>query len=214
MQITIKGKQIDVSPRMRAHIEQKLTRLLRLVGDEARMNVTVVDEKTRSAKDRYIVHLELSNVRHLSPIRATASNVNVKTALDLVLDKVTAQLGRQKSRHTTAHRLPVSPVQVLALSRSGSLSEIEEASFPEETVFDDMALSATENEEIWSRITEIRRVETRPMAEQEVIAQMEREGLSFYPFINSETDSVNVMYRLATGEGYGLLVPATERVAE
>ena len=208
MQITIKSKQMDVSPRMRGHIEQKLQRLSRLVGDEARMDVTVVDEKTRSAQDRYAVHLELTNVRHLNPIRATASNVNVKTALDLVLDKVTAQLGRQKGRHTTAHRLSRSPMQVLALSRSGSLSESEETSF------EDVTLDSTENEEIWSRIMEIRRVETKPMDEQEVIAQMEQEGLSFYPFINAETASVNVMYRLPNSDGYGLLVPATERVAE
>jgi putative sigma-54 modulation protein len=208
MQITIKSKQMDVSPRMRGHIEQKLLRLSRLVGDEARIDVTVVDEKTRSAQDRFAVHLELTNVRHLNPIRATASNVNVKTALDLVLDKVTAQLGRQKGRHTTAHRLPVSPVQVLALSRSGSLSESEETSF------EDVTLNPRENEEIWSRIMEIRRVETRPMDEQEVIEHMEQEGLPFYPFINSETASVNVMYRLPNSDGYGLLVPATERVAE
>lgn len=208
MQITIKSKQMDVSPRIRAHIEQKLQRLARLVGEEARMDVTVVDEKTRSARDRYAVHLELTNVRHLNPIRATASNVNVKTALDLVLDKVTAQLGRQKGRYVAAHRLPVSAVQVLALSRSGSVSGMEEEAF------EDVTLNAVENEEIWSRIMEIRRVETRPMDDQEVIAQMEREDLSFCPFINSETNSVNVMYRLANGNGYGLLVPSTERIAE
>src|SRR5258708_30812957 len=86
MQVTIKGKQMDVSPRQRERIEQKLQRLSRLVGDgDARVDVTVVDEKTRSAKDRYAVHLELSNVRRLNPIRATASDVNVKTALDVVL---------------------------------------------------------------------------------------------------------------------------------
>jgi len=208
MQITIKSKQMDVSPRMRAHIEQKLRRLSRLVGDEARMDVTVVDEKTRSAQDRYAVHLELTNVRHLNPMRATASNVNVKTALDLVLDKVTAQLGRQKGRHVTAHRLPVSPVQVLSLSRSGGVSGVEEIPF------EDVMLESGENEEIWSQIMEIRRIETRPMNEQEVIAQMESEELPFYPFINSETNSVNVMYRLTNREGYGLLVPASERVTE
>lgn len=208
MQITIKSKQMEVSPRMRAHIEQKLRRLARLVGDEARMDVTVVDEKTRSAKDRYAVHLELTNVRHLNPIRATVSDVNVKTALDLVLDKVTTQLGRQKGRQTAAHRLPVSPVKVLALSRSGSVSDLEEFAF------EDVTLDSADNEEIWSQIQEIRRVETRPMSDQEVIAQMEREGLSFYPFINSETNSVNVMYRLANSDGYGLLVPAMERVTD
>lgn len=208
MQITIKSKQMDVSPRMRAHIEQKLRRLSRLVGDEARMDVTVMDEKTRSAKDRYAVHLELTNVRRLNPMRATASDVNVKTALDMALDKVTAQLGRQKGRHITAHRLPVSPVQALSLSRSGGVSGIEEEPVEE------VVLRPGENEEIWSQITEIRRVATRPMNEEEVIAEMDREGLPFYPFINSETNGVNVMYRLNNGDGYGLLVPATEQVAE
>jgi ribosomal subunit interface protein len=208
MQITIKSKQMDVSPRMRAHIEQKLRRLSRLVGDEARIDVTVMDEKTRSAKDRYVVHLELTNVRRLNPMRATASDVNVKTALDMALDKVTAQLGRQKGRHVTAHRLPVSPVQALSLSRSGGVSGIEEEPVEE------VVLRPGENEEIWSQITEIRRVATRPMNEEEVIAEMDREGLPFYPFINSETNGVNVMYRLNNGDGYGLLVPATEQVAE
>ncbi len=205
MQIMIKSKQMDVSPRMRAHIEQKLQRLARLIGD-ARVDVTVVDEKTRSAKDRYAVHLEISNLRRLNPIRATASDINVKTALDVVLDKATSQLGRQKSRHASAHRLPVSPVKVLALSRSGGVSEGEEA-FAGET-----ALNEAENEEIWSQIMEIRRVQTKAMSEQEVIARMEQEGLPFYPFINAETNSVNVMYRLANAEGYGLLVPAMEQV--
>jgi putative sigma-54 modulation protein len=205
MQIMIKSKQMDVSPRMRAHIEQKLQRLSRLIGD-ARVDVTVVDEKTRSAKDRYAVHLEISNLRHLNPIRATASDINVKTALDVVLDKVTSQLGRQKSRHASAHRLPVSPLKVLALSRSGDVSEGEETSVGA------TSLNEAENEEIWSRIMEIRRVQTKAMSEQEVIARMEQEGLSFYPFINSETNSVNVMYRLSDGTGYGLLVPAMEQV--
>lgn len=205
MQIMIKSKQMDVSPRMRTHIEQKLQRLSRLIGD-ARVDVTVVDEKTRSAKDRYAVHLEISNLRHLNPIRATASDINVKTALDIALDKVTSQLGRQKGRYASAHRLPVSPVKVLALSRSGSVSE------GEQTPASGPAFNEEENEEIWSRIMEIRRVQTKAMSEQEVIARMEQEGLSFYPFINSETNSVNVMYRLADGNGYGLLVPAMEQV--
>jgi putative sigma-54 modulation protein len=69
------------------------------------------------------------------------------------------------------------------------------------------------NEEIWSKIMEIRRIQTKPMSDQEVIAEMEMNDLSFYPFFNEELGSVNVMYRLDKG-GYGLLVPALEHVAE
>ena len=71
-----------------------------------------------------------------------------------------------------------------------------------------MAASLTEerNQEIWS-VMEIRRIPTKPMNDREVIAEMESLDLSFYPFFNEETNSVNVMYRL-DGGGYGLLAPA------
>ena len=44
------------------------------------------------------------------------------------------------------------------------------------------------------------------MNHQEVIAQMQTLNLSFFPFYNEATDTVNVMYRLEKG-GYGLLLP-------
>lgn len=198
---------MEIPARIRARIEQKLQRLARLVSDEARLEVMAVDEKTRSANERYVVHLTCTNVRHSNAVHATAAGVNVLTALDLVLDKVTAQLGRQKGRHTAAHRLPISPVHVLSLSRSGAVSGPAELAAEEK-------LNVENNEEIWSQIREIQRVETRPMNDQEVIARMEQERLTFCPFINAETQSVNVMYRLPNNQGYGLLVPAMEQVAE
>lgn len=199
MQITIKSKQMEVPTRIRARIERKLQKLSRLVGEGARVNVTVSDEKTRSAKDRYVVHLEFSNIPY--SVRAAATDVNVTTALDIAMDKVTTQLSRQKGRQAAAHRLPESPVKVLALSREGVV-------FQEEEIFTEESLTSSENEEIWSQVMEIRRVSTAPMGQQEVIERMNEEGLSFYPFFNSETGSVNVMYRLSDNQGYGLLVPA------
>lgn len=204
MQITIKCKQMEISTRIRTHIEQKLQRLTRLAGDEARVEVMVADEKTRSSRDRYSVRLEFSNIPY--SIRSAATAVNVTTALDVVLSKVTTQLSRQKGRHTTAHRLAESPVKILALSREGVVSgtTIENGHTN--------SLGSEENEEIWSQVMEIRRVQTKPMGEQEVIEHMNEAGLSFYPFFNGETNSVNVMYRLANNQGYGLLVPAMEQV--
>ncbi len=210
MQIIIKGKQMEVPPRLREHIERKVQRLSRLVGSNARIEVTVSEEQTRSAQDRYTVQLALSNSSH--PIHSEVSAANANIALDLVLDKVTAQLGRHKDRQTSTRRHRTPPVKVLSLSRSGSLSSIEEESVEEgEQV--SAPINEERNEEIWSKIMEIRRIQTKPMSDQEVIAEMETHGFSFYPFFNEETRSVNVMYRLSEG-GYGLLVPALEQVAE
>jgi putative sigma-54 modulation protein len=210
MQIIIKGKQTEVQPRLREHIERKVQKLSRLVGSNARIEVTVSEEKTRSSHDRYTVQLAISNNSHAIHSEVSATNANM--ALDLVLDKATAQLCRYKDRQTSSRRHRTPPVKVLSLSRSGSLSSIEEEGVEEEEL---VATPITEerNEEIWSKILEIRRIQTKPMSDQEVIAEMEKNDLSFHPFFNEETGSVNVMYRLDKG-GYGLLVPALEHVAE
>ncbi len=209
MQIIIQGKQTEVQPRLREHIERKVQKLSRLVSPNARIEVTVSEEKTRSARDRYSVQLAISNNSH--PVHSEVSASTANMALDLVLDKATAQLGRYKDRQTSSRRHRTSPVKVLTLSRTGSLSSIEEEGIEEEPVATPIAIE--ENEEIWSKIMEIRQIQTKPMSDQEVITEMEKNHLSFFPFFNEETGSVNVMYRLDTG-GYGLLVPALEHAAE
>ena len=211
MQIIIKGKQTEVQPRLREHIERKVLKLSRLVGSNARIEITVSEEKTRSYHDRYTVQLAISNNSH--PIHSEVSATNANMALDLVLDKATAQLGRHKDRQTSSRRHRTPPVKVLSLSRSGSLSSIEEEGVEEEEELVATPITEERNEEIWTKIMEIRRIQTKPMSDQEVIAEMEMNGLSFYPFFNEETRSVNVMYRLDKG-GYGLLVPALEHVAD
>ncbi len=213
MQIIIKGKQMEVTPRLRQYIEQKVQRLSRLVDADARVEVTATEEQTRSASDRFLVQLALTNTAH--PVRSEMSAVNAKIALDLVLDKVHAQLGRQKGRQTTTRRHRTPAVKVLSLSRSGEVVPLQ----AEETSGADSAqnegtgtgeafasIAAEHNAEIWSKVVEIRRVPGKPMDDQEVIAHMETFGLSFFPFFNAATNGINVMYRLDKG-GYGLLVP-------
>ena len=210
MQIIIKSKQTEVQPRLREHIERKVQKLSRHVGSNARIEVTISEEKTRSSHDRFTVQLAISNNSH--PIHSEVSASNVNTALDLVLDKASAQLGRYKDRQTSSRRHRTPPVKVLSLSRSGSLYSLEEEGLEEEEQIT-APITEEQNEAIWSKIIEIRRIQTKPMSDQEVIAEMEMNGLSFYPFFNEETMSVNVIYRLDKG-GYGLLVPALEHVAE
>jgi ribosome hibernation promoting factor len=216
MQIIINGKQTEVTPRLRQYIERKVQRLSRLVDDAARVEVTVTEEQTRSASDRFLVQFALFTPHHFSvthPVRSEVRALNAKTAIDLAMDKFIAQLGRQKERQTSYKRHRITPVKVLSLSRTGSLSLMEEAeissmrsSAGQPSQQRTSTIDQESNEEIWSKIVEIRRMPTKPMDDQEVIAQMETLGLNFFPFFNEATNSVNVMYRLASG-GYGLLIP-------
>jgi putative sigma-54 modulation protein len=207
MQIIIKGKQMEITPRLHQFIEQKVKRLTRLVNADARVEVTVTEEQTRSANDRYSVQLALASTTH--PVRSEASAVNANMALDLVLEKVVSQLGRQKGRETTTMRHRTPAVKILSLSRSGDLAPLAEDSLQNKHADGKKIATSIDqeyNEQIWSKVVEIRRVPTKPMDDQEVIAQMETFGLSFLPFFNEATNSVNVMYRMDKG-GYGLLMP-------
>ena len=149
MQIIIKGKQTEVQPRLREHIVRKVQKLSRLVGSNARIEITVSEEKTRSYHDRYTVQLAISNNSH--PIHSEVSATNANMALDLVLDKATAQLGRHKDRQTSSRRHRTPPVKVLSLSRSGSLSFIEEEGVEEEEELVATPITEERNEEIWTK---------------------------------------------------------------
>jgi len=219
MQINITSRQMELTSRLRQHIERKVQRLSRLVDTETRIEVIVAEERTRSARDRYSVQLAVTSGSH--PIRSEVSAVNANMALDLALAKITTQLGRKKDRQRSALRHRTPPMKILSLSRSGKLSPVAEVQNNTDEQSDQdvtdvntgqqatPAISGERNEEIWSRVLEIRHIQTKPMDDQEAIVEMEALGLSFYPFFNEATNSVNVMYRLDTG-GYGLLVPALE----
>ncbi|GER81541.1 MAG: ribosome-associated translation inhibitor RaiA [Thermogemmatispora sp.] len=221
MQIIIKGKQMEVMPRLRQHIERKAHKLTRLISPRnstARLQITIAEEHTRSAQDRYTVQILLMGT---SPtLRSEVSAPNATVAFDQALGKLLAQFCRQKDRLTTARRHQRLPIRVLALARSGQLSVLagEEASVitaarEEAEEVEDLpvptSLSEEQNETVWARIREIRSLPTKPMSDKEAILQMEALGLPFYPFVNEATNSVNVMYRLEKG-GYGLLIPALE----
>src|SRR5258708_30753377 len=99
MQIIIKGRQMPITLQLRQQIERKVGRLSRLIGENTRVEVTVAEGKTRSASDRYSMQLALSGSAHT--IHSEVSAVSPTAALDLVLDKVIAQLGRLKDLQTT-----------------------------------------------------------------------------------------------------------------
>ncbi len=204
MQLIIKGRQMEVSSQLRQRIERKVQRLARLVPETAHVEVTVTQEQTRSNRDRFCVQFALSG--GTQSIHSEVSALNATTALDLVLDKVVAQLGRKKDRQVAIRR-HTEAVKVLALSRIGTLLAEDEEQ--DEEYASPTMLEEEQNEEIWSQVKEIRRLPTKPMNDQEVIAHMERDGVAFLPFFNDETGTVNVMYKLAEG-GYGLLIPSVE----
>src|SRR5258708_12363372 len=128
MQIIITSRQMELTPRLRQHIERKVQRLSRFVNTDARVEIIVAEERTRSARDRYSVHVALTSGPH--PIRSEVSAVNANTALDIVLAKVPTHLGRKKGREKAPLRLRPAPTNIRPLSPPGNPSPLENAQPP------------------------------------------------------------------------------------
>ena len=184
MQIVVKGKNMDVSEKLRQFVEGKLSRLSRVVPSIAEAEVELSSEKTKSTNSRYVAQITLKTNGTL--IRAEQSAGDAHSAVDVVLDKLDRQVTRYRSRRfgtynkgTESRALPAKAVE-------------EEELAPEEEELEE------------GRLVRTKRFQMKPMDVEEALQQMELLGHNFYVFFNSETDSVSVVYKRNDGN-FGLI---------
>ncbi len=110
MDVSIYAKNLEVTPRLREHVERKVGKLDRYLPsiDEARVDLAV--EKTRSANDGQVAQL---TVRARGTIlRAEERSQDIFTSIDTVMDKMYRQIARYKGRrqdrwHAAVDELPI-----------------------------------------------------------------------------------------------------------
>lgn len=179
MEIVIKGRNVEITDRLRDYVEKKVARLDRYLPtiDEARMELTV--HQTRSAQDRQVAQLTVRNRGTI--LRAEDRSSDLSASIDAVLDKMYRQIMHYKGKR---YRSQARGVEEL-------LEETEEMELlPEEA----------------HHIVRIKRFPTPPMDEEEAIEQMELLGHDFFVFLNAESGEINVLYRRRDGD-YGLIIP-------
>ena len=181
MEVKIRGRNIEVTPRLQEYVEKKIGKLDRYLPaiDEAHMELAV--EKTRSAQDRQVAQLTIRSKGAL--LRAEERNHDLYTAIDAVLDKMYRQIGRYKGKHKDR-------------ARAGA----EEVAGGEELPVE------LELEEPVGRIVRTKSFRMVSINPEEAIEQMELLGHDFYVFFNAEAGVINVLYRRKDGN-YGLIQP-------
>lgn len=193
MEVTIFGRNLDVTPHMRNYIEKKFRRLERHLPAtvEARMDLAV--ESTRSADSRQIAQLTVRTERGII-LRAEERSGDMFASIDAVMDKIARQIEQYKSRRVARRRGAASTANQMAAT-----AELETEVLEEEL----------EEEEEGARSTQIvrrKRFIVQPMTEEEAIEQLELLGHDFFLFYNPDVAQINVVYRRKEG-GYGLLQP-------
>jgi putative sigma-54 modulation protein len=186
MQLSITGKNLEITDSLEQYIEKKIGRLDRYLPNnilEGRVELAV--ESTRAAKDSQIAQVTLRTKRAV--LRAEESSADMFASIDAVFDKMQRQIDRFKGKRT---------------SKRGS-----------EGIGDIPTLEATalivedqQEEGEQHRISRVKRFAMVPLDEEEAVEQMELLGHDFYVFYNANQNQVNVVYRRRDAT-YGLIQP-------
>lgn len=172
-------KDMELTQEIKDYIDKKIPRLERYLDqiDETRIDLSY-NRNTRELNNRFIAQITLRGRGFI--LRAEERAVEIKSALDLVMDKIERQIERYKGKKQHA-RTGISP--------------------SEELVAED------EVDETQPLIARRKKFTLVPMDELEAIEQMNLLGHEdFFIFYNAQTSSINVLYKRRDGT-YGIIQP-------
>ena len=165
MKITVRGKNINVTPALKDYAEKRIKKLNKYFdGADVQVNLSV-------AKESRIVEVTLL-VNGLI-LRGEESTEDMYASIDLVVDKLEKQIDKHKTK--LSRRI-----------RDGNIKNI---------VNEQVKRSQIQEEEEEPRIVRTKRFAMKPMPVEEAILQMEMLNHDFFVFINADTEQVNVLYR-------------------
>ncbi len=173
MKYNIRGNKITVTDAINDYIKSKLSKLEKYLDDNDEVEAkAIISTKGKDQKVEVTIWSGKYN------IRAEETNIDLYSAIDLVVDKIERQLKKYKGKLTSRKSNKDEFVPVMEVDEI-----IEE---PEEAI--------------------VRRKEVflKPTDEEEAITQMELLGHSFFIFKNIDTGKINVVYKRKDGD-YGII---------
>ncbi len=182
MEVTIRGRNIEVTPRLQEYVEKKAGKLDRYLPGITEAHMELGVEKTRSAQDRQVAQLTIRSKGTL--LRAEERNHDLFTAIDAVLDKMYHRIARYKGKRQDRTR-PTAGLE--------PIEAVEE-------------LPVAIEQEPAGRIVRTKRFRMVSINPEEAIEQMELLGHTCYVFFNADEGQINVLYRRDDGN-YGLIQP-------
>jgi putative sigma-54 modulation protein len=186
MQITLKGKNVEITDWLREYVQKKVDKLDRYLPDIQEARVELSTQETRSIQDRQVAQLTVRGNGLM--LRAEERTDDMFAAIDAVIDKMHRQIVRYKGKRIDRWQ-----------GQGTNRSEIELPPLDED-VLEELA------EEETRRIVRVKRFPVSPMDEEEAIEQMELLGHDFFVFFNPNSGRMSVLYRRKDGD-YGLLEP-------
>ncbi|MFC1959291.1 ribosome hibernation-promoting factor, HPF/YfiA family [Chloroflexota bacterium] len=188
MEVQIHAKNVEISPRLRDHIDKKIDKLDRYLPSIAEVRIDLASQRQKQGGERAIAQLTVRDQRGTILRAEDKSQSDIFAAVDLVLDKMYRRIRSYKGKRKR---------------RGGErFAELEPELAAAELVPGETGDEVEEKVEIVRR----KQILVTPMNEEEAIEQMELLGHDFFVFLNAQTDEVSVAYLREDGN-YGILEP-------
>ena len=169
MNITITGRNIEVTPALKEYVEKRFAKLEKYFYNDMQGTVTLVVEE-----DEHRAEATIPLGRYI--LRAEESSDDMYASIDAASDKIERQVRKYKTR----------------MNRKGKQAKAEpmfsaaiEAEIPDDDLSDVISKKKT--------------FTLKHMDVEEAILQMELVDHDFYIFLNAATDNVGVVYRRKDG---------------
>lgn len=176
MNIKMVGKNINITNGLRDALERKLSKIEKYFNPDIEINVMLSVQRNRQI-------VEVTIPINGAILRAEEVNEDMYTAIDLVLEKLSRQVRKQKTK----------------LEKRKHGNSLRFQFIPE-------YIPKVNEDNIESKIVKTKKFAIKPMTDEEAVLQMELLGHNFFVYVNGDTDEVNVLYRRKDGQ-YGLIEP-------
>ncbi len=205
MDIVVKARHGEVTDRFREHVQDKLSRLEKHDQKVIRIEVEVEKERNPRQQDR-CVKVELTAFTKGPVVRAEAAADDKMAALDLALDKMSAQMRRAADRkrvHRGRHA-PVSVAQATAAAAAlvNGSGALDSAGSEDEGTGTPGAAGVVTAE--GPMVVREKTHPATPMNLDQALYEMELVGHDFYLFVEESTRRPSVVYR-RRGYDYGVI---------
>jgi len=174
MKYNIRGDKMIVTDAINSYVEGKLGKLDKYFKNDEIKANVLL--KVRGA-NRQIIEVTIPTEKFI--LRCEEENNDLYAAIDLCVDKLERQIRKNKTK----------------LKRHVTKEKNKDINFEFELA---------ENEDIDETIVKRKKIDTKPMDEEEAILEMELLGHDFFVFKNTNTESVCVVYKRKAGD-YGII---------
>jgi putative sigma-54 modulation protein len=102
MRLQVKGKNVEVTPSIRAYAERKLGKLDKHLAEQTQVEVELSEEKNPSIADS---HVAAGTIFTKGPtLRASEASTDMKLAIDQLVDKLERQVKKYRERRVVEPR--------------------------------------------------------------------------------------------------------------